>query len=131
MITNADMTIYNKKINPSTGKTEYHRTVICGVHWYTKQKTDVGENGLVSADEYKIRIPLESLTRYVLPEEYKAAEDVTDMWTAENGDLFVKGVCDKDIEKLSDLQGLNHGQVLSYSDNRFGSLPHIRIGGGA
>lgn len=131
MNTNADLTIYNKRLNPITGKTEYQRTAVYGVHWYTNQKTTVIESGLKSADEYKIRVPLESLDGYIAPQEYRALEDTAGVWTVENGDLFLRGACEKDITKPSELQGLNPGQVLSWSDNRRGISPHIRIGGGA
>lgn len=128
MITNADLTLYHIWINPETRKKEYHRTVVRNVHWYTDQKTALGDGGLKSADEYKIRIPLESCTGYLPPMEYKGTTEGS--WTIENGDLFVCGVVDLEIEKASELSVYHPGQVLSWSDNRRGSLPHIRIGGG-
>ena len=128
MITNADITLYHACMNPETRKKEYRRTVIRNVHWYTNQKTAVGDGGLRSSDEYKIRIPLESCEGYLPPEEYLKSPD--GYWTVENGDLFVKGICQADIDKPSELSKYHPGQVLSWSDNRFGSLPHIRIGGG-
>lgn len=128
MTTNADITIYNAWLNPSLNKKIYRRTVIRDVHWYTNQKTTVGEGGLRSADEYKIRIPLESCDGYRPPDEYR--NDPDGHWTVENGDLFVRGILDLEICKASELARYHPGQVLSWSDNRHGNQPHIRIGGG-
>ena len=131
MITNADITIYNRKANPDTRKMEYCRTIVKGVHWYAEQKTTVTDNGLKSADVHKIRIPAESLTGYLPAEEYAALPwgEREQHWTIENGDLFASGAVSTDITKPSQLAGLRFGQVLSWSDNRRGMNPHIRIGG--
>lgn len=135
MITNADMTIYNQKINPETKLTEYMRTQITGIHWYMEQKTSVDDKGLHSKDVYKIRIPEDAETgtkRYVTPEEYQKMEDASSAWTIQNGDIFVKGLVDDPIKKASDIFRKYpecSGRVFSWSDNRFGGLPHWRIGG--
>ena len=134
MITNADITIYNRKRNPETKKMEYCRTILKGVHWYTDQKVTVGENGLKSADVYKIRVPMDNREdNYLTPEKYAALPwgEHTKYWTIENGDLFIKGEVELEITKPSDLESPHSpwGTVVSYSDNRFGGLPHIRIGG--
>lgn len=134
MLTNADITIYNRKRNPETKKMEYCRTILKGVHWYTEQKVTVGENGLKSADLYKIRVPMYNRrNHYLAPGEYTALPwgEHTRYWTAENGDLFAKGAVELEITKPSDLQSLHipWGTVVSHSDNRCGGLPHIRIGG--
>ena len=56
MITNADMTIYNQKINPETKLTEYMRTQITGIHRYMEQKTTVDDKRQHSKEVYTIRI---------------------------------------------------------------------------
>ena len=130
MITNADMTIYNQKINPETKLTEYMRTQITGIHWYMEQKTSVDDKGLHSKDVYKIRIPEDAETgtkRYVTPEQYQAMEDVSGVWTIQNGDVFVKDLVDDSIKKASDIFSKYpecSGRVKSWSDNRFGGLSH-------
>ena len=43
MITNADVTIYNKRVDKKTRQTVYVRTILRDVHWYTDQKVSVGE----------------------------------------------------------------------------------------
>ena len=135
MITNTDITIYNVKDNKVTRLPEYHRTQISGVHWYTDQKTQVDDKGLHSADVYKIRIPADADTggrSYVSSAEYVAADDASVFWTIQNGDIFVKGAVDDEINKASDILAKYpdcSGRVISWSDNRLGSLPHWRIGG--
>lgn len=134
MIVNTDITIYNRKANPGTKRMDYCRTVIKGVHWYTDQKVTVAEDGLKSADAYKIRIPMDNREdNYLDPENYAALPwgEHKKYWTLENGDLFIKGAVTFEITRPSELQSLHKpcGRVQSYSDNRFGGLPHIRIGG--
>lgn len=137
MTTNASMTIYNRRKNKDTGFYEYVRHFIPTVYWYTNQKTKVSDegsrSGIQSADVYKIRIPEEELAYYVSPEEYYQIPDdgLGERWTADNQDLFVKGECTIEIKSAADLEKLHktYGSVNSWSDNRFGGLPHIRIGG--
>ena len=58
MIVNADITLYNRRLDKTTRQYIYKRTVLCGVHWYTDQKVAVSDKGLDSADSIKIRIPM-------------------------------------------------------------------------
>lgn len=137
MITNASLTIYNRRKNVDTGFYEYVRHFIPAVHWHTDQKTKVSDegsrSGIQSADIYKIRIPEEQLDGYVSPEEYYQVSEIElgEKWTVDNQDLFVKGECTVDIESVADLEKMHrtYGAVDSWSDNRFGGIPHIRIGG--
>ena len=137
MITNADITIYNVWWDPLTRSNKYNRTQIEGVHWYTDQKTNVEDKGLVSADLYKIRIPADAVVqdgrKYIDAMKYRilTADEVYGYWTINNGDLFVRGIIYDEIEKLSDLtlKYTNVCRVNSFSDNRQGLNPHIRVGG--
>lgn len=135
MITNASLTIYNRKMNPATKQYVYKRTEIPEIHWYTDQKVQImaGDKGLASADLYKIRIPANQTDKFLPANEYAALTfgEETDYWTVENGDLFVRGIVTDEITKESDLKSKHYiyGKVMSYSDNRSGGIPHIRIGG--
>lgn len=130
MITNADMTIYNRV--PDKGKKcfVYKAHYIPAVSFYTDQKVITGGAEVKSADVYKIRIPEESLEGYLPPDEFARAPDTG--WSVENEDLFVTGK-HGEIAGIADLAELHrpYGKVSSWSDNRRGGLPHIRIGGNA
>lgn len=136
MITNADLTIFNKRrIDKATGRPVYLGTRIKGVSFYTEQKTNVTEAaGVISKDMYKIRIPENADTggkRYVDAEKYKTLtdEEAAGYWTIDNDDLFGRGLL-PEFEKESEfLKRQYTGKVISFSDNRRGRLAHFRIGG--
>lgn len=133
MITNADITIYNHRYDKETRFDDWQRIVIRGVHFYVDNKVVLGDGGLNSADVYKIRIPEDAeCDREYLPEDaYASEEEVSMYWTLQNGDYIVRGECLLNIEKPSDLKQLHkqYCKITSWSDNRFGGLPHWRIGG--
>lgn len=135
MITNNSLTIYNRKLNPATKQFVYNRTEIPEIHWYTYQEVQIlaNDKGLVSADVYKIRIPASQTNGFIPANEYAALPfgEEKAYWTVENGDLFVQGIVTDEITKESDLKSKHYvyGKVMSYSDNRIGGIPHIRIGG--
>ena len=134
MITNADITIYNHYYDKETRLDKWHRTIIYGVHFYVDHKVSVGDNGLNSADVYKIRIPGDArcMDQYILEDDWTSRGcDILGCWTLQNDDLAVLGVCSVDIEKPADLKlmGKKYCKITSWSDNRFGGLPHRRIGG--
>lgn len=83
MLTNADITIYNRKFDKKTGFDLWNRTVIRDVHVYVDHKVSVGDTGLNSADVYKIRIPdnVGNADLYLPPEEYAALENPSGHWT--------------------------------------------------
>lgn len=133
MITNATITIYNRKRGDKDTYDTWNRTVLRDVHVYIDHKTALTESGLKSADVYKIRIPeeVENADRYLPPEEYERAETSEEYWTIQNDDQIVIGECEMEIEKPSNLTAVSqrHCKVNSWSDNRFGSIPHWRVGG--
>lgn len=135
MVTNADITIYNTKINKVTKLPEYHRTQIKGVHVYVSQAISSDSNGARSADVYKIRIPPEADTGgkiYVSPSEYQDKENVSGFWTIQNEDIVVRAIVNDEITRQSEVLAKYKDEscrVKSWADNRFGDLPHWRIGG--
>lgn len=133
MLTNATITIYNRVSGAKNTYDTWNRTVIHDVHVYVDHKVSLGESGLNSAEEYKIRIPadVENADCYLSSEEYAESDSPAGCWTIQNDDQIVIGESDLEIEKPTDLKNirLRHCKVLSWSDNRFGGLPHWRIGG--
>ena len=107
--------------------------MIRDVHVYVDHKASVGDSGLNSAEVYKIRIPtdVENADQYLSPEEFVKKDNPGNYWTIQIDDHIVLEECIKEIEKPADLKDvrLRHCKVLSWSDNRFGGLPHWRIGG--
>ena len=135
MITNANLTIYNKRgVDKETARPIYFRRQITGVNFYTKQEVQTTDKGLASSDLYQIRIPEDADTQekqYIDADAYAKLtnEEAEEYWTINNGDLFGRGLLD-DFEKESEfLKRQYTGKVLSFSDNRRGGLPHWRIGG--
>lgn len=133
MITNADVTLYNRKYDKSIRLDAWQRTVLKGVWFYTDHKVNVGDKGLNAADVYKIRVlaNAERERTYLPEDEFVKKTDTSNYWTLQNGDIVVKGICDVDIDKPADLAQLHkqYCKITSWSDNRFGGLPHWRIGG--
>lgn len=133
MITNADVTVYNRISGDSTHYDTWNRTILHGVHVYVDHKTAVTDNGLKSAEVYKIRIPTDipEAGQYLAPEEYAVVENPDEHWTIQNDDQIVLGECQTEIERPADLKAVfqKHCKVTSWSDNRFGTTPHWRIGG--
>lgn len=132
MITNAGITIYNKKYDPAARKDTWHRTVLKGAHFYCGHKVQLLAAGLVNADLYKIRVPIDVQTdkQYVPQSEFQAAEDVSHLWTIQKGDYVIRGE-GSEISGPQELQKLiiDTCKVTAWSDNRRGGLPHWRIEG--
>ena len=53
MITNADITIYNHRIDPATRQTAYARHVVQDVSWYASINVSAASGGLAGGDVYK------------------------------------------------------------------------------
>lgn len=131
MTTNADVTIYNAYLDPETRLDSYRRTVIRGVWFYVDHKVAIDSDGLNAADVFKVRIPAGADTggaEFVPPWEYTGAEGT---WTLQADDYVVRGICENEIERPADLKKWKTPafRINSWSDNRFGGLPHWRIGG--
>ena len=133
MIINANITVNNRRAGSKLTFVSWHRPALRGVHVYVDHMLSAGDSGLNSAEVYKIRIHIdvENADQYLPPEEYAELENPAGYWTIQNDDHIVLGECSKNIEKPADLQKMSrrHCKVLSWSDNRFGGLPHWRIGG--
>lgn len=131
MTTNADVTIYNAYLDPETRLDSYRRTVIRGVWFYVDHKVTVDSDGLNAADVFKVRIPASADTggaEFVPPWEYTGAEGT---WTLQEDDYVVRGIHEEEIERPAELKKWKSPafRINSWSDNRFGGLPHWRIGG--
>lgn len=132
MMTNTDITIYNREYDSENRINIWHRTVIRDVWFHVDNKVSQTDSGLKSANICKIRIPENSPKKeYLDPESYAAAENKDGYWTIQEDDIVVQGTFAWEITRPADLQGLHkrYWKVISWSDNRFGGSPHWRIGG--
>ena len=135
MITNTELTIFNRYPDRQSKKMVYVPHYIDAVWFHTDQKTDIVDGGLTSKDVYKIRIPYEKCEKWLPENGFKAQESTSENWTVQNGDLFMVGrwtggAVSGIAELKKQVDGIV-GEVLSHSENFFGGSKHIRIGGGA
>ncbi|MCI1966866.1 MAG: hypothetical protein LKJ17_12160 [Oscillospiraceae bacterium] len=133
MLTNADITVFNKHYNEETRLDEWRKTQISGVNWYGKQAVSVGDNGLMSADQYIVRIPVSSAPddkTFVTPEKYAAADRAAlpNLWTLQNGDIVARGMVGADDPKSIPCK---HFLITGWADNRRGSpaVQHWKVEG--
>lgn len=122
MITNADITILNRVYDPEERLDKWKATFIENVSFYSDTKVNLDSNGLTTADVYKIRIP--DYNGYVPAGEYIGEEGT---WTLQIDDYIVKGKLDKDVTRPAELD--DKIRIKSFSDNRRGLSPHLRVGG--
>ena len=94
VITNADVTVYNRISGDSTHYDTWIRTVLHGVHVHVDHKTAVTDNGLKSAEVYKIRIPADipEAGQYLPPDQFACCGGYG-YWTIQNDDQIVLGEC--------------------------------------
>lgn len=138
MLTNADITIYNKWYNRVTRLDEWHRVQIRGVEWYGGQAVTVTDHGLQTAATYTVRIPAASSLSdraFVLPEDWAgtSSDALAQFWTLQAGDIVVRDLVDNDISKAADVTGKYSEcfTVTGWRDNRRGSpaVQHWRVDG--
>lgn len=110
MLTNTDITIYNREYDPETRLDSWKRVYVPEAWWYKNEKASITTNGLKSADVYTIRIPDTSIT-------------------LKKDDYIVKGNSNVAMETVKDLDGLEKTRVTSVNYNTFGGNPHIKAVG--
>lgn len=135
MIVNADITIYNKA-HKGTRNERWVQTVIHAVNWYGGQKVTVGDNGLLSADSYTVRIPASSVPQgkeFISPEHYalKDNDALAGFWTLQNGDIILKGEGSEIAQPKEVTEKSECFIVTGWQDNRRGSptMQHWKVEG--
>ena len=78
MFTNAVITIFNRFPNREEKKIIYVPHVISHAWFHTNQKSSVGDRGLLSADEYNIRIPYEECKQWLQENDFKELANTKD-----------------------------------------------------
>lgn len=110
MLTNTDITIYNREYDSETRLDSWRRVYVPEAWWYKNEKASITTDGLKSADVYTIRIPDTSI---VLKKD----------------DYVVRGNCCVDMRTVKDLEGLEKARITSVNYNTFGGNPHIKAVG--
>lgn len=111
MVTNADITLYNKTI-AKNGNT-WTRTVVKGVSWQETRRVKVGDNGRVTADSTVVFIPFSATPKCVI----------------RKGDIMVRGVIDFELDEsdmAKNVKTLRHSYseamtVISVAKRDYGS----------
>lgn len=126
------ITIYNKRYDPATKQTFWPKTIIRGVSWSGCQKATSGE-GLTSNDGYSVRIPKTAMPKgYLEKDDYQAMTDITGRWTAQNGDVVIKGEGPEVISGITEITKWHTDCftiVAVHTDNLSRPLPHLRLEG--
>ena len=139
MMTNADITVYNRQFDKVQDKYIYLRTYLKGVNWQDSKGIRIAESGVVSDDRTRIFIPLDvdaEDKQYKKPKTYKRMDDKSLFYTLDNEDIVVKGIIDFDLtgrpgENVSSLQA-KYDDVMVITkviDDRYGSrtIQHFEL----
>jgi hypothetical protein len=98
MRTNADLTVYNKYIDPATRSEAYQRASIKAVTWEgRKGGTVLTSGGQIELDLARVFIPLARGVDFLSPKAWQALDDRTGIWTFQIGDVIVRGVITDEI----------------------------------
>jgi hypothetical protein len=96
MMTNADLTIYNRYTN--AGSEVYQRTQIQGVAWENRKASNtLAAGGSIAADQAVVFIPLARGAAYKKSKAWLALVSKTGYWTLQPGDYIVKGLVSDEI----------------------------------
>lgn len=119
---NADITLYNKYYDISSGYDMYQRTVIKNVNWNNKRNATVSDKGLLMADS--TRIIIGKSDKYISPKKFRKLYDAEriNYFTLSVGDKVVKGEIDFEIAgikpySVADLES-NYDDVVNIMSAR-------------
>ena len=135
MITNADLTLYNKYYDPTTKAEVYQRTQISGIVWENRKAVNILKSGLLSADQVAIYIPFALGANYLQPIAWLALTTKTGKWTLQIGDFVVKGLVTDTVNSSFTITNLKakYNDVLSIKsvdtmDRGSAKMQHWQIG---
>ena len=110
MLTNTDITIYNRIYNHHTGLDTWKKTYVPEAWWFYDAKSTVTTGGTKNTGNCIIRIPDISVV-------------------VKRDDYIVKGDCSIEMVTVKDLQKLEYIKVLGANCNTFGGSQHIKVVG--
>lgn len=131
MLTNADITLFNRYYDADSDEYKYARTFLRGVNWQDSQAIDISQSaGVKSMNHTRVFIPLKVDSEektYLKPKTFKRSDKVTN-YTLDNADIVVKGIVDFDMNDahsggfkalLRDFDDVM--KITKVVDNRYGS----------
>ena len=114
MITNADITLYNKYYDEDDKCAKYKRSYLFGVNYRSSYGTTTSSKSINNNDENIIYIPFSVYSEdkeYIKPKAYEKLIDSEkdNYFTLNDGDIIVKEIVDFELtaEKGSNLKALN------------------------
>ena len=139
MITNSDITIFNKRYDKTERTERFYGTKIRGVSLYSKKGTSSRDKQMSQDDDYTIRIPVDADTgekQYIEQQAYASLkeEEFGLFWTLQPGAIIVAGLVDQETATETELKQ-NYPDaivVTNFTDNRgrgSESVWHWRVGG--
>lgn len=137
MLTNSDLTLFNRYYDNKKDCYLYKKTYLKGVNWQDTKSISVTDLGAVSVDRTTIFVPVDVNSggnKYLKPKTFKRHADKTLIYTFENEDIVVKGIIDFDINTPKGVANLQHQYddvmvITKVVDNRYGSkgIQHFEL----
>ena len=136
MVTNADLTIYNKVYDRDTGASRYYRTVLKGVNWQDTTAVQPTDKGIVSADVAEIYIPfaVETEKQFRKPKNFVQETEKSVFFTVEAGGLAIRGIVETELESAKDEERLKNVHddvrviaVVETNDNGNPEMQHWKV----
>lgn len=98
MNSNADVTVWNKYVNPTTKVEVWQRAEILRVHFESaKIANTLRTGGQISADKVNVYIPWARGASYVKPRQWQALADKSGYWTLQEGDIIARGIISQEL----------------------------------
>lgn len=110
MITNTDVTVYNRAYDSESKTDKWTRAYVPDAWWFKSEQSSITAEGRKNQDVITIRIPDISVS-------------------VKKDDYIVKGMCDIAPQTVKDLDGLEKVRITSANYNTFGGNPHIKVVG--
>lgn len=116
MLTNANLTVYNKYVDSATRSEKYQRASIIGVFWENRSAANkLATGGQIAADKARVFVPFQRGANYVKPKAWANLANKAGKWTLAEGDVIVYGLVSDEITgsfSITDLQK-KHDDVLT------------------
>lgn len=128
MMTNTNMSVFNKHTDSFTKQITYKRHIIDHVFWDNSKGVNLNR-GYDNDDKVNVYIPKDKndMSEYVEPKKYNGIG-----WTLKNGDFIIKGVVTKkQVSGIKDLSNYETFVITMVDDKDFGSenMHHFEIKG--